>query len=324
MTGHPFFPASSAAAPGPPQAWLARPYSQLLRGPTYRWWRPLLSVAVVAGWVGLIVLVIGVGLGVLAATGSIAPLADGSVSDDAVSRWTISPVGLAVTNLLLASMVPGAQLAVWGGFGWRPRWVASVRGGVRWGLLLRCYLVTIVVVGVLTGILVAATGGMEMSPEPNALVLGLVVLLTTPLQAAGEEYLFRGWLTQAIGSAIPGALAGAVAGGLGSAVLFAFAHGQQDVWLFTDRFGFGLLASWLVWRTGGLEASIAVHGANNLLAFAMTLLSGGLSEMLNATQGSPQSSAVDLGMLVVTVLLIDQLARRTGVVRLFSPPVRAW
>ena len=62
--------------------------------------------------------------------------------------------------------------------------------------------------------------------------------------------------------------------------LFALAHGAQDAWLFGDRFAFALVASWLAWRTGGLEAPIALHVANNLVSLVFTASTGSLEESL--------------------------------------------
>ncbi len=317
------FAATSAAALGPAQAWQARPYSQLLRGPTYRWWRPWWSAVLVCAWFVVLVVGLAVGLGIAAATGAVDLTRASSLTDEQLNAWMISPAGLAWTNLTLASLIPGAQLAVWGGYGWSPRWVASVRGGLRWGWLIRCVAVSAVIVGGLTVAAVAVTGGMDVDPGQDAVLIGVVVLATTPLQAAGEEYLFRGWLTQAIGAAIPRALVGAVCAAVVSGLAFAALHGQQDAWLFSDRLGFGLIASWLVWRTGGLEAPIAMHAVNNLLAFAMTLLSGELEQALTSTTASPVSAVFDLVTLALAASVIDRIARRRGIARRFTPPVRA-
>src|SRR3712207_8477032 len=46
-------------------------------------------------------------------------------------------------------------------------------------------------------------------------------------------------------------------------------------WTFLDRFAFGLAASAVVWLTGGLEAAIVLHAANNVVVF---LLAGSLGE----------------------------------------------
>ena len=88
----------------------------------------------------------------------------------------------------------------------------------------------------------------------------MVILLTSPLQAAAEEIFFRGYLMQALGSLVAKPWFGVVA----SALVFALLHGTQNLPLFVDRLAFGLLAGLLVWRTGGLEAGIAAHVVNNV------------------------------------------------------------
>ena len=127
-------------------------------------------------------------------------------------------------------------------------------------------------------------------------VSALVVLLTTPLQAAGEEYLFRGYLLQAFGSLFRSTVGGDRAC---TAVLFAFAHGAQNFPLFFDRFAFGLIAGWLVTRTGGLEAGIALHILNNFLAFGLALSFGDLTSTLNVSEVSWWNIVLTLTQSVV-------------------------
>jgi uncharacterized protein len=299
-----------AGGPGPREAWLARPYSQLLRGPTYRWWRAPLSLLVVFGAVVLAVLI---GAGV--------QLALSSPGTAVVSDLVATPTGLLVNNLLLAAMIPAAMVAVWGGYGWRPRWVASVVPGLRWSWLLRCAVVSLAVVAAGLAIGIVLGGGWTGSPERQWPAYLAIVVLTTPLQAAGEEYLFRGWLSQAVGSLFASARAGALLAGGVSAVLFALAHGHQDPWLFADRLAFGAAASWLVWRTGGLEASIALHAANNLLALGLATLSGSVADSLQLSSAGP-AVLVDIGQVLVVAAVVDRLARHAAVRRLFTPPIR--
>src|SRR3546814_5093613 len=108
----------------------------------------------------------------------------------------------------------------------------------------------------------------------------LVVLFLTPLQAAGEEYAFRGYLTQVFGGHFPTVVAILV-----PAVLFALAHGAQDPPIFVDRLAFGIVSGVLVVMTGGLEAGIAMHVLNNWLAFGLALAFGDLGEALTPTGG---------------------------------------
>jgi uncharacterized protein len=89
-----------------------------------------------------------------------------------------------------------------------------------------------------------------------------VVLLTTPLQAAGEEFLFRGLLLQSLGALGWPALVCAVLDG----VLFAVAHLQFAAPLFLDRALLGTVLAFLAVRTGGLESGIAIHAVYNLSA----------------------------------------------------------
>ena len=84
---------------------------------------------------------------------------------------------------------------------------------------------------------------------------------------------------QALGSLVARPWFGVVV----SAVVFALLHGLQNPPLFVDRLAFGLLAGWLVWRTGGLEAGIAAHVVNNVFAYVMA----GSHHLDRRAQGHP-------------------------------------
>jgi membrane protease YdiL (CAAX protease family) len=150
----------------------------------------------------------------------------------------------------------------------------------------------------------------------------LVVLLLTPLQAAGEEYLFRGYLTQAFGSLVWGRRASQVLAVLGPALIFALFHGfSQDAPVFFDRFAFGVVAGILVIRTGGLEAAIAMHVLNNFLAFGLALAFGDLTTALTATGGSSWWMILTtLTQSLVYLALASWLATAMGLVNV-GPPV---
>jgi membrane protease YdiL (CAAX protease family) len=157
----------------------------------------------------------------------------------------------------------------------------------------------------------------EMNPVTGkTLALLIVVLLTTPLQAAGEEYVFRGYLLQAVGALTRRGWVAVLV----SAVLFAMAHGLQNPPLFFDRFMFGLIAAWLVIRTGGLEAGIALHVLNNLLAFGAALLFGDVSSMLNVSEISWWNIPVTLTQSAVFALLVLWAARRMRLDDRTRPP----
>ena len=300
--------------PGPAEAWVQRPYPQLLRGPAHRWWRPLAGLGVVLVGLGAVFLWTGVVLAGAVGVGALDPTA----VEESFDEWWV----LLLTNIGLAALVPISMAAVWLGHRWRPGWTSSVVGRLRWRWM-------VVVSAASTAVLVVATLAVWVVTGPpsgsgsDVILLLAVVALTTPWQAAGEEYLFRGWMSQAVGSLARSPVVGAVlAAGLTS-VLFALAHGGQNLWLFLDRLAFGLLASWLVWRTGGLEAAIAVHAVNNLIVFVPTILTGGLDEALLVTEAPPSLVAADIAAMLVLAVVVDRLARRRGVHRLFDPPVLA-
>ena len=98
----------------------------------------------------------------------------------------------------------------------------------------------------------------------------------------GEEYAFRGYLIQAFGGLFRQPWVAIVCRACCSRSRTAC----QNAPLFLDRFAFGLVAGFLVFRTGGLEAGIALHVLNNLLAFGLALLFGDIGDALNPTGGS--------------------------------------
>ena len=124
------------------------------------------------------------------------------------------------------------------------------------------------------------------------------MLLLTPLQAAGEEYAFRGYLTQAFGGLF--APAAWARGRSSPALLFALAHGCARRSRSSSTGSPS--ASWpacLVILTGGLEAGIAMHVLNNLLAFGLALAFGDMARALNPTGGTWWSIPVTLTQSLV-------------------------
>jgi membrane protease YdiL (CAAX protease family) len=283
-----------------------RPYHQLLRSPTYRWWRPVVSLAV--GVALTFVMVIGAAIVI----GAFAAIVGGTASE---SSLTEGPGGFLAGNLLIAVGTPVAMAAVAVGFLRSPAWLVSVELRPRWDWLARVSVALVVwaVVGSLVWFLLSGwpgTGG------DQATLLIVLCLLTTPLQAAGEEFLVRGWITQSVGAWFARPLPGAVVAGLVSATVFALLHGSQNAWLFGDRFVFGLVASYLVWRTGGLEAAVALHAISNISSIIPAALEGSLDDALTLTEAPVGTVALDVVMLLVAASVVVWLARRRDVRRL--------
>jgi len=237
----------------------------------------------------------------------------------------VTPAGLAYVFLVLASAIPVTWAISRILHGLPPRWLSSVAPRILWrwfaiclGLAVLALAATLMVSGLLPD-----QGGAEMSGELNDFTtttrdFALVVLLLTPLQAAGEEYAFRGYLAQAFGGLIPHVWVAVVV----PAVLFALAHGLGQSWpIFFDRFAFGLVAGTLVILTGGLEAGIAMHVLNNWLAFGLALAYGDMSSALNPTGGTWWSIPVTLTQSLAYLGLAVLVSRRIGLQTTTRPGV---
>ena len=282
-----------APPPGTPPHDVPRTFLQAMRARDWAWWRPLLGLLLLAAaYVALVVVtsVAGV-LGLLA--GGVDP---GALPDLAQDEFT-DPWVLLFLNASLIVAIPCVWLVWVVAHGMRRGWSSSVLARLRRRLFGPYAVMALATLGVGIGlsVLVSFTVGGEKVTGPVSSFgwLLVVVLLTTPLQSAAEEYVFRGYLSQAIAGWIRAPLAGAVLAALISATLFAAAHGSQDALTFLDRFAFGLAASAVVWLTGGLEAAIVLHAVNNVLVF---VLAGALGEGV-ATEEVPAGIGVAFALL---------------------------
>ena len=312
-------------APLPPDF---RPhYHQLHRVGRPGWWRSLVGAVLLLVLVfGAVPLVAGgVAFVTLLATGS--STAEASAVLDVTEEAT--PAGLALLNVIIAAAIPLTFLVTWWLHRLKPRWVSSVAPRLRWRYLLVCLVLS--VVALLASLGVALLLPVQAGDVPAGTVNDftsrtrdflVVILLLTPLQAAGEEYLFRGYLTQAFGSLVWGRRTSQALAVLGPSLIFALFHGLSQDWpVFFDRFAFGVVAGILVIRTGGLEAPIAMHVLNNFLAFGLALAFGDLTTALNAEGGSSWWTILStLTQSLVYLGLATWVARAMGLVDT-GPPV---
>ncbi|MER6683854.1 CPBP family intramembrane glutamic endopeptidase [Streptomyces olivaceoviridis] len=282
------------------------PYHRLARlSPRYRWWRPLLGTLVVAVAYMTTVVVL---MFLVAALGS----GLGYPQDD--DGWPeFGPVSETAVDLLCIAVGIPVLLLVVRWIGRRPAGtVASVTGRLRWRWLLLCVLTAVPIVGLAMGCLFL----LPADGEPDSQWVGwpafgralVMLVLLVPVQAAAEEYVFRGWLTQTAGAFLRSPWAAL----LPQAVLFAAAHGWGTPWGFADLVVFGVAAGWLTWRTGGLEASIALHTVNNLFAFGVSAaVVDGLTSDETAADASWQLVVLDvLSIALYTAAVAWWLRRR--------------
>ena len=276
-----------APPPGTPPFDVPRPFLLAMRSRDWGWWRPLLGLLLI----GVVYLAVNVGVALLGlltelvAGGSLAALPD-MATLDLTDPWI-----LLLINLSLIVVIPCIWLAWGAAHGMKIGWSSSVLGRLRWRLFGPYALRAFATLGaaVLLTVLLAFALGEEAATGPVRSLgwLVVVVLLTTPLQAAAEEYFFRGYLSQAIAGWVRGPRAGAVVAALITAALFSWAHGPTDLSTFLDRFAVGLAASAVVWLTGGLEAAIALHAVNNLVVFLVAGILGDGSAAEDSPDGVP-------------------------------------
>lgn len=302
-------------------------YPQMLRTWAWRqdWWKAvvgiptlLLATFVVAGFATLPILALAVGV----QTG-IEGTDFGTVFNEALSLDKVTPASMLWLNLTLGS----ATLIAWGLSRWLhrlgPRWLTSVKPGMRWRFFYACLGLAVVAVAaqvVLSVFLPDQETPGQVGTAMNHLsgqdlAIAVVIVFTTPLQAIGEEYAFRGYLMQALGS-----LFGTWVAVIATALMFAVAHGFQNFPLFFDRFAFGLLAGYLVVRSGGLEAGIALHILNNYVAFGFALLFGDITGTLNVQEVSWWNLPLTVTQSLVFLVLVLLVARRMRLRNKTDPP----
>ncbi|GAA1694514.1 hypothetical protein GCM10009745_45150 [Kribbella yunnanensis] len=228
---------------------------------------------------------------------------------------TISWITLLATNLSLAMFIPLSIVVARLLNRQAPGLLSSVLGRIRW-VPLAWFAAAAVVVELLSLGAIHLLGielvGRGDGPAPDAAAVIVVVLLTSTLQSAGEEYYYRGYLLQACGAL----LRNPVVAVLVTTLLFTFAHGVlpwQSPALFLDRFAFGLVAGILAIRTGGLEAGIAAHAANNVVTFVYAALTDSVGASLGVKEAPWSLVLVDIAKFALFGAAALWIARRTKV-----------
>lgn len=263
-----------AALPMPDQA-----YATAFRPLTKRVGRWFLAWAIAIGFfaAGQIVMLALIMPGLVDALLAL-DLADASTNPesatfDALFEVIGSPLGMAGVNLSWASMIPGAIVAA-AAFGkGAGGYVSSVVGRWRWGTLGRAAIAIVPIFAIYIGVTLSLDPSVEWQWNPN---WGLVaiILLTTPLQATGEEFAFRGFLTQMLGGWIANPWVASIGIGALTGLIFGAAHMHPSIAATLQLSLVGFTCSMLTFRTGGLEAASVLHTANNVFIMVPLALTG--------------------------------------------------
>ncbi|TCN35808.1 membrane protease YdiL (CAAX protease family) [Kribbella orskensis] len=313
-------PAIVAAPPG-------TAFHRLARTAKHRWWRPLAGTAFLAAAAFLVTAAVVVCWEIAHA------LITGDFSEPAGDElFSGDTENLAITLTMLGALIPVVPFAAWL-IQRRPAWsVASVLNRIRWRWLLLCCLPALgyIVLSYVLGILVDAIFPPTDEATDSGSWVGfsafvgpaLVILLLVPFQSAAEEFIFRGWLIQAVGAYGPDDTNGT---GLVrrlklvlrtpwpalvvSSGLFVSAHGYTG-WAMADIFLFAMVIGWLTIRTGGLEAAITLHALNNLAAFLLPAAMGQLDGWADQGGAPWTLLVVDIPCLAFYAFAVSWLAKR--------------
>jgi uncharacterized protein len=295
---------SYAGTPGPggvidPRDAGPQPYHRLLRNDVApRGFLLLGALAVLVGWMFFSVLILSV---------------QQAIRTD--PKGTVSWLGLLATNLSLIVLIPLSMIVATLLNKQTPGLLSSVIGKIRWRPLAVFGVAAVVLELVMLG--VVQLGGVDVLGDgpggraADAAGVIAVTLLTSTFQAAGEEYFFRGYLLQAVGALVRSSLVAVLV----TTVLFTMAHGiwpWESPALFLDRFAFGLVAGMLVILTGGLEASIAAHAANNVITFIYAAMTNTVGDSLGASDAPWSLVAVDVVKFAAFGAIALLLARKQG------------
>ncbi|GAB2660510.1 CPBP family intramembrane metalloprotease [Saccharopolyspora gloriosae] len=256
------------------------PYHLLARDSRHRWWTPLLALlfGAVLAFVLLLVAMVLLGLFVLYPAGfGEFRLASLWLNPDYVEAVVRDPfVLLYVSFGALAALIPAVMLAVLWAQRRSPRQLIGVTGRMRWRWLGECLLAAVAVFAVAFAISAVLTWAAGRSSGPGfpgwadyARIVALAVLIV-PFQSAAEEFAFRGFLLQTLTAWFRTPWPAIVI----TSVLFLLGHGYTDPLVWCELLVMAVAMCWLTLRTGGLEAAIALHVANNSLSVLVSGLSG--------------------------------------------------
>lgn len=294
-------------------------YHRLLRGvANYRWWKPLVLLLLSGVYFGVFTIIVAVAF--IPALMSDPEYLNGIASGQGDTLDTQQPISVLLSLVSIIIMIPSVILAMLT-LGMRPLGrIWSVAGRLRWGMLGRMSLVALLAVIVmnLAGIALeiafdpaslnepateASTSDFNWTAAWTSLIF---IVLLVPLQATAEEVVFRGLFMQVLGSWLKSPWFGIIIPSVG----FALAH-IYDIWGLLSVGMLGIVAAWLTWRTGGLEAAIAIHIVNNLIAFGfMTFNVGGETAQVESTGGAGSFIGALVGYAVFIWLVLRVFRKR--------------
>ena len=262
------------------------PFENHYRTAHDRWWMGLVGIVATL----IVFFVVSIVGGIVAVA---VDLATGAVSqEDAMAgKITNTPLLLLTVNLslILGGLVAWLAHRILHKQPWSRMFSVLPRMRWKWwGLSLACT-VPLFVLYMGIGFLfdngaIQGSGDSSFTFDGTALAYLLIIVLTTPFQAAAEEVMFRSYVPRVFGSWIP--RVGGIVGVIVATILFTLAHGASDPWLWAYYAVFGLVMAALTHFSGGIEAPVVVHAVNNVTMFIIALFSGDISNAFERGEGT--------------------------------------
>ncbi|GLZ60813.1 CAAX amino protease [Micromonospora sp. NBRC 107095] len=139
----------------------------------------------------------------------------------------------------------------------------------------------------------------------------VVTVLSTPVQSAGEELMFRSAVLPAAASWVrpvrPALGVGLVVSGLG----FAAVHGSTDPWLAGYYTFIGISTGLMAVISRGIEAPVAFHIANNVLfGIVNTVMADGEPYAIDRSTDSGDAALLLLGAVNIAMVVLVWLRER--------------
>ena len=304
--------------PGPAPTEPLVTYDHALNGTDGPWRGILAIVTFVVGFLILSFLLGSIAIVIDLLTGTIEP------SSLETGVLTMTPMVMLFNNLSLAALIPLSMLLQRLFFGVRVGTLSSVVGAFRWRWLGRLALVIVPAWIIYVGIsfLLEPTAGIRI--DGSIIAMLVIVLLTTPLQSAGEEFGARGLLQRSAGSWFRNPVAAFAAGTVVSATLFSIAHFAADAWLIAYYFVFAASASLAARGTGGLEAPVLIHAVNNVLLLVPVALSAEMDKSFDRSEGTGGPfMLVPMALCLAAALFATWWGRRYGLTTRAPRPRKA-
>lgn len=272
---------------------LDRPFGAHLQ---MNWWKPLVLIVTLP-----VVLLVMQVLAVL-----LVGVAEGS--EDPLSAEFTPFKALAVNLSIGATGVVALLLMMWMT---RVPWHAlfTIRRAFDWQRLARYSLSAAALVaaglGAVALISPESTGWTEFTVTSTTVAFLAVTVLTTPLQALGEELMYRSVLLPAAASWVRAVGPALAVGVVVSALVFAAMHGSTDPWLLTYFVVVAVSTGLMAIISGGMEAPIAFHVVNNVLAGVLgNLLSDGGNTTIDRATDTGDAALLLLVAANITMVVV--------------------